>query len=414
MLPETRDTRYRLLDAWRGVACLIVVVYHAGFALGRDEVVGVASVGWARWGIVAFLRLMSMGVPLFFVISGYCIAASADANRRHGLSSWSFLKRRFWRIYPPYWVAFFGVVALVAALDAAGLARWHRDNSHALLLQSPGELSWSQWVGNLTLTETWRPLAWGVAEHEPYTRVAWTLCYEEQFYFVCFLMLWLAPKRLYVALAVLSALVVPLRIWAWRAGWVGRIDGTFPMLWHEFAAGLAVYWRLNVARGAVAKRCIELGLTALVVVGVLYGMRLTAGAGLFGLVLIALRRWDGLAESRAWLRILAACGRRCYSIYLAHLPVCTVGVAWLLELGLTSFWARVLVLVPLVSIVATAAGWLFFDLVEARFHNRSIDQPRPKMWQSFTAEDAKSVERRPRGERKRWKVANVKLEIPNL
>lgn len=414
MLPETCDPRYRLLDAWRGVACLIVVVYHAGFALGRDEVVGAASAGWVRWGIVASLRLMSMGVPLFFVISGYCIATSADANRRRGLSAWSFLGRRFWRIYPPYWVALFGVVALVAALDAAGLARWHRDNSHALRLQSPGELGRSQWVGNLTLTETWRPLAWGAADHEPYTRVAWSLCYEEQFYFVCFLMLWLAPTRLYGALAVLSAVVVPVRIWAWRAGWVGRIDGSFPMLWHEFAAGLAVYWRLNVARGAVAKRCVELGLTALVVVGVLQGMRQTAGAGLFGLVLIALRRWDGLAESRAWLRALAACGRRCYSIYLVHLPVCTVGVAGLLELGLTGFWTRVLVLVPLVSIVATAAGWSFFDLVEARFHNRPIAQPRPNLRRSFGAGDEGGVERVPRGGAKRWEMADVKFEIPDL
>ncbi len=40
------ETRYRLLDAWRGVACLIVVVYHAGFALARDEVVGNSSAGW--------------------------------------------------------------------------------------------------------------------------------------------------------------------------------------------------------------------------------------------------------------------------------------------------------------------------------------------------------------------------------
>jgi peptidoglycan/LPS O-acetylase OafA/YrhL len=401
---ESRDPRYGLLDVWRGVACLSVVVYHAGFALGRDEVVGVADVDRVRWAIVALLRLMSMGVPLFFVISGYCIAASAEAHRRRGLSSWSFLRRRFWRIYPPYWVALFGVVALVAALDAAGLARWHRENSHALDLPSPGELSPSRWVGNLTLTETWRPLAWGVAEHEPFTRVAWTLCYEEQFYFACFLMLLLAPRRWFGAVATLSALVVVLRVWAWRAGWLDRLDGTFPMLWHEFAVGLAVYWRLNVARGAVAKRSIELGLAALVVVGALHGLRHTAAAGLFGLVLIALRPWDGPAASRAWLlRALAACGRRCYSIYLAHLPVCTVGVAGLLELGLTGFWTRALVLVPLVSLVATAAGWLFFILVESRFHTPSLAPPIPETRKGFTAEGTK------RGRGKRWKMAPIGL-----
>jgi peptidoglycan/LPS O-acetylase OafA/YrhL len=362
---QTNDPRYRLLDAWRGVACLIVVIYHAGFALGRDEAVS-ASAGWVRWGTVASLRMMSLGVPIFFVISGYCIATSADANRRRGLSSWSFLKRRFWRIYPPYWVSFFGVVALVTGLDAVGLARWHGE---PIGLQSPGELGWSQWVGNLTLTETWRPLAWGVADHEPFTRVAWTLCYEEQFYFVCFLMLWLAPRRLYEALAVFSAVVIAFRIGIWGVGWVDRIDGTFPTLWHEFAAGLAVYWRLNVARCEGAKRAVEAGLAALFVIGLLWGLRSTAGAGGFGLILIALRRWDGQADDWAPLRALAACGGRCYSIYLAHLPVCTVGIASLGELGLTGFWTRVVVVVPLLWVVATAAGWLFFELVESRFHN---------------------------------------------
>jgi peptidoglycan/LPS O-acetylase OafA/YrhL len=349
------------------VACLSVVVYHAGFALGRDEVVGVASAGWVRWGIVAGLRLLSMGVPLFFVISGYCIAASADSSCRRGLSSWSFLRRRFRRIYPPYWMALLGVVALTLGLDAAGLGRWHRDVSHALRLGSPGAMGWSQWVGNLTLTETWRPLAWGVADHEPYTRVAWTLCYEEQFYFACFVMLWLAPRRLGLALAGLSAAAMALRVWAWRAGALGRLDGTFPMLWHEFAVGLVVYWRLNVARGRAAGWIVAIGLAALAVIGMRWGMRQTAGAGVFGLVLIALRRFDGLAESRSWIRFLGACGRRCYSIYLAHLPVCTVSVACLLELGLTGFWTRTLVLVPAVSLLATAAGWAFFALVETHF-----------------------------------------------
>ncbi len=307
---------------------------------------------------------MSMGVPFFFVISGYCIAASADSNRRREHTPWSFLRRRFWRIYPLYWVSFFSIVVLVTVLDAIGLSRWHINVSHALDLYPPSAMSACQWVGNLTLIETWRPLVWGGAGHV-FTRVAWTLCYEEQFYFVCFLILWLAPRRLFGAMAGVSVVIIGLRVWAWWAGCLDRIDGTFVMRWHEFAVGLAVFWRLNGRASRLAKRCVELSLIALTVIGVVHGLRLTSEAGIFGLALIALRRWDGLAESTIGLRALSAFGRRSYSIYLVHSPVCTVGVACLREFGLTGFWTRALLVVPLVSLAATTVGWLFFEVVEA-------------------------------------------------
>ena len=49
-----------------------------------------------------------------------------------------------------------------------------------------------------------------------------------------------------------------------------------------------------------------------------------------------------------------------------------VGNRWLYELGLTGFWARALVMIPLVSVVGVAAGWAFHALVEARFLSRPI------------------------------------------
>lgn len=376
----TLDARYRLLDAWRGVACLLVVVYHAGFAIDRAEVVDRA--GSARWLLVALLRMGSLGVPFFFVISGYCIAVSAEANRAKGLSPRAFLGRRFWRIYPAYWVALVGVVLLVAGLDGAGLGRWHEGVNPALDLASPGSLGPAQWVGNLSLTETWRPLVWGPADNEPFTRVAWTLCHEEQFYFLCFVVLAVAPRRFGPAMGVVTAAVLLARVWAWRAGELDRVAGTFVVHWHEFAAGLAVYWRLNAATGVIARRGVEAGLVAMLAVGLAWSDRATIGAAAFALALIPLRSRDAWAESSAMLRLLGECGRRCYSIYLVHLPVCTVVVAALGEAGVSGVWARALVTVPVASTLATAAGWLFFDLVEARF------RPPPSKRQADPAERA--------------------------
>lgn len=385
MLPSlSRPQRYRSLDLWRGVACLSVVVYHAGFALDRTEVDVPGADRGLRLACISLLRLMSLGVPIFFVISGYCIAASADSSRRKGDSPWTFLKRRVWRIYPPYWASLIGMMALVAILDVAGLTRFHTLITH-LRLKSPYEISWSQWLGNVTLTEIWRDRVFGGSHQELLTRVSWTLCYEEQFYFVCFLVLALAPRRLYSGLGLLSVLIVSFRIWGWSAGRLLQIDGSFPYLWHEFAAGIVVYWRLTVARSALAKRAAEVMLAAMFGVGLLWGIRSTAGAGAFGLLLIALRRWDDrLVDANALLRGLGLCGQRCYSIYLVHLPVCLVGIVALREIGLDGFWTRALLVVPLVSLTATAAGWLYFDLVERRVHSpRSMSQDRVRSFQEL-------------------------------
>jgi peptidoglycan/LPS O-acetylase OafA/YrhL len=363
-----------MLDAWRGVACLMVVVHHAGYAIDWSEADGTGSATWVRWLVVYAVCRMRLGVSLFFVISGYCIAASVDASRRRGGSPWEFLTRRFWRIYPPYWAALLGFALVTSSLDAAGLDRLHR-GPHALVLDSPRMLEPVHWLGNLTLTETWRPHLFGPGRNI-YTAVAWSLCFEEQFYCLCFIALLVAPRRTVAALAGLTAVLAAVRVGAWACDGLPRLRGTFPLLWHEFAVGLAVYYRLNLARGRVERALIDAGLLALLAAGLLAGGRETATAAGFGLVLMALRRWDARAEDLAWLGPLRACGRRCYSIYLAHLPVCVVGALGLVELGVTGFWGRALVVVPLVSALAVAASFGFFALVESRFLGPPPPRPR--------------------------------------
>jgi peptidoglycan/LPS O-acetylase OafA/YrhL len=374
-----QDSRYQLLDVWRGVACLMVVLHHAGFAVAFEspEVGGIE--GALRRGIVGFLWRMNLGVPLFFVISGYCIAASTDAVRRHGGGAGRFLVRRIWRIYPPYWAALLGFVVVIAALDAFGLERLHMGSGHhALQLDSPGKLDRVQWVGNITLTEEYRPLFWRPPPKAVYTRVAWSLCYEEQFYLVCFLAL-LLTRRLFGTLAVVTAAVLALRLALEDVGQLGRIDGAFPELWHEFAVGVAVYWRLNKAESARSKRAVDVFLAVLIALwmaGYLRGTPVegsTPAAVVFGYLLILLRRFDKQSNQLVWLAPLRACGRRCYSIYLVHLPVCTIGNLWLFERGLTSFWARVLIMIPIVSTAAVGMSWLFFQLVERHFLNPPLN-----------------------------------------
>jgi peptidoglycan/LPS O-acetylase OafA/YrhL len=359
------DPRYRSLDVWRGLACLMVLIDHVAIPwFGNADTPGVGTLDtWLRTMTVQGTRL-ALGPPMFFVMSGYCIAASTDSLRRKGKSPREFLVRRLWRTFPPYWIALGLTVLVLVGLDAAGLSLLYRA-AHGWL-PSPSELDWPRWIGNLTLTETWRPRVWGRYEIHV-TGTSWTLCYQEQFYMVCFLAVLLSPRRLYRMWAGVTVASVLVRLVLWDIGWWPRAEGFFLTYWHEFAVGLAVYWRLNAAETALARRAVELGLAGLAVVGFAAGGGSTAAAGAFGLLMIALRPQDARLGATPVLAPVRACGKRCYSIYLTHMPICILAASALDWLGVGHFWAKVLIGVPVVSAVAVAFAWLFYDLVESRF-----------------------------------------------
>ena len=79
MRQPPRNPRFPALDAWRGVACLMVVIHHttslAWYAgPGEGSTIGALLLAATRYG--------HFGVPLFFVISGYCVTATADLRSR--------------------------------------------------------------------------------------------------------------------------------------------------------------------------------------------------------------------------------------------------------------------------------------------------------------------------------------------
>jgi len=104
-LSSSTNRRIDFLDPIRGVAILLVFLYHSlGTAFGRDQLPWVhnfrslnvprsflplipASFGWA-------------GVAVFFVVSGFCIHLSFSRSPQWS----SFFWRRFFRIYPVYLV----------------------------------------------------------------------------------------------------------------------------------------------------------------------------------------------------------------------------------------------------------------------------------------------------------------------
>lgn len=372
LLPAPRAPRYESLTIWRGVACLCVVVYHsifAGYGLAFKDHGGF----WA--GLFEICQRLWIGVPFFFVISGYCVTASADALRRREKPGAQFFWRRFRRIYPPYWI-WLGLTALSVWLVERFI---HRDFFAPAYIPNPTALNGWQWLGNLTLTQSWSWHLTGGVE-APFLPPSWSLCYEEQFYALVGLSIVLAGRHLFRILAVITGLVVvglPLLLWLGI-----RTEGLFlDGYWLLFAAGVLAYYVLNYAgRGRLVWYCLPIILGGLFAAGEPHRLlrprvddpnQSYLAGFLFTLLIIGLHRWDQSMFRARLLRPLVYCGEMCYSLYLVHWPTVTV-VSWFFnQWGIRNPAAVLCLGLPLCVAVAVVLARAFHVLVERRFLNPS-------------------------------------------
>lgn len=206
------------LDLARGLAALWVFLFH---------IQGSVTAASPTWGALAAYG--HLGVPMFFVISGYCLYASAS-NSFHPGERNAFLKRRLLRIYPPFWAAILVALASPYVVEALSAIR-----SGSFALPSPRwlEFEFSEWVQVISLTRVF----WNVdgdlqAAFSPINAVFWTLAIEVQFYVVVYLSLLFGDRWRTVlgAIFVISmiSLVVP----------AVRDSGVFLPYWPAFCFGL--------------------------------------------------------------------------------------------------------------------------------------------------------------------------------
>jgi peptidoglycan/LPS O-acetylase OafA/YrhL len=324
-------------------------------------------------GSTSVLGSLWVAVPWFFVISGYCITATIDSTRRKPHAPWAYFRKRFRRIFPPYWVV------LCATLVACGIASrfdltWLFANQDRVYLDPSGFSAW-QWVGNVSLTETWRPFR-PDSSAQLLVGQAWSLCYEEQFYVVSGLVLFLAPRRLLLGFAVVTAFTLMMmglraaRVVPPLTGWF--FDGR----WLLFLVGVLLYFSLNRASPAFRRATgLVLAVGSIVVLlpisrMVLKGLapELSASAG-FGALLLALNPWDERISEMRLLRPLFWSGEMCYSIYLVHILVTSPVSQGFDRLGVRGFWPTVLVTVPVSAFLSLALARLFYVGVERHFLN---------------------------------------------
>lgn len=111
------DTKphYELLDGLRGVAALLVLVYHIfeGFAFAE-------SVNGEGSGLITTLNHGHIAVDFFFILSGFVISYAYD-ERWGRMSIGGFFKRRLIRLQP---MIVLGAAIGAAAFFVGGFERW--------------------------------------------------------------------------------------------------------------------------------------------------------------------------------------------------------------------------------------------------------------------------------------------------
>lgn len=393
-MPAPRASfRFRSLDLWRGVACLSVAAFHSTLYLTRGAEAGLVA-GWQR-GVLALLGCLSAGVPLFFVISGYCISASCDKVRRGNAPLWSsYYWRRLRRIFPPFWAMFALTVALAVTVEAIWPGIYADGNNP---IPHPATLAPVQWLANVTLTEALRPNL-GPPEQVWLAGHSWTLAYEEQFYLVMGILLFISRTRFFRNALIATTLFLGGEL-ALKAMGLSSIPGLFINRWAFFAAGMLVYWSLHHATPgqrkvgtAVLAACL-LGLALPLPVMERWNLRTleSVTAFAFALVLMGIHRYDARlveAARHGALKALNWCGYRCYSIYLLHWPLVKLTSHGAYLLGVRGFWPTLLVTLPVSMAAAVAGGGIFHHLVERHFLNPALPSAAPALAPEIAAERA--------------------------
>jgi peptidoglycan/LPS O-acetylase OafA/YrhL len=167
---ETR--RFAYIDALRGLAALAVCGVHFYADPSYHQTLQRLFPRWLGYSIATG----SVGVQVFFVLSGFVIAHSIRGSRVTARFLGNFALRRSLRLDPPYWTAIF----VVLALNAIG-----RRVLHDTGFPQPS-------VGEVVLNMFYLPRAAGY-DHFIVT-VAWTLAIEIQFYLVLVSVVGLAQR----------------------------------------------------------------------------------------------------------------------------------------------------------------------------------------------------------------------------
>ncbi len=341
---EKKKIHFHFVDGLRGIGATWVMLYHI-HASGRLVEISAIAPDWLEkiafeWG--------KLGVPIFFVLSGFVIAHSL---RKANITP-SFVKhfsfRRLIRLTPPYYVA---IILTLAFAFFSSLAK------NEVFAPSSQAFSTERLVAHLFY-------AHGFFGFKSFDGIYWTLNLEIQFYLVfCGLLglaQWLDKSNnrgkaiVFVSAAILAA-TYPLGIFQENS----LVRLFFFPLYYSFLLGIFTYWCWQDNLKSIY---FYLYAAILLAGGIIQSSAFTIASVVVATLLLEVGRANQMQNALNW-QPLQFLGRISYSIYLTHNAV----VAGSLFLGFKLLKVNLVteITCTLVAIIASIGfAAIMFELVE--------------------------------------------------
>lgn len=314
-----------VLDIARGVAAIAVFLFHIrdGF---QESIPGFATV----------FSFGHLGVPLFFVVSGYVISASAESLIRKNERAALFLKRRLLRIFPPFWISILVVIAIPYLMALISILK---TGSYVSPQPRYAALSSGDWIQLASLLKVFTAQDARLDRlFDQVNAVYWTLAIELQFYLCVYVALVFRKYYWWIIVTVTAISIILLRFS------FPLNPGLFIHYWPMFAIGIFLFclvsggWQITAKGIAVP----AIGFIGGLVLYLAYRGTLTENleiifpsAGLGFALICSLMLWlcqpfesilelwlKGENSTLRWLiKLTAFVGVMSYSIYLFHLAI---------------------------------------------------------------------------------------------
>lgn len=348
------------IDAFKGVACTLIVWHHLAAYGPMSDVVHLAAPGVVGW----LYDDARMAVQVFLVIGGFLSTGAllrhqertAHQNPRFLQQIVQQVLQRFSRLAPAYWVAL-----LVSVAVSAAVRPWFH---HPSVPDAPTGLQVAAHVLMLHDVMGQSALSAGI----------WYVAIDLQLYALAALVVlagaWArrlgassATARRVVMAATWVLAALSLLVFNRQAG----LDITALYFFGAYGLGMLAFWATQLTDRR--ERLLWVGLltlTTLLALWVDFRARLALALGV-ALALVWLQRpagaVPGVAFMRAALVPMTWLGKRSYAIFLIHFPVCLMFNAVLAQAFPTQLWANALGMLAAFG-VSVLAGALLHRHVE--------------------------------------------------